>query len=158
MEILFYPPPQSIDPRPTHFKVLGLHRLGDMSPDGTGQLPGQHPGTGGPVLARLIPETCTSCNRLTEGRSQQRPRRFCGFSGRNASLAGLGCLFPGAACRSEEPGSALLGSLSLCPVLHAPLQPQPQWKDFLQLVVQFEPLYTHGLRVVYENPHLVGLP
>ena len=120
--ILFYP-------RRTHFKILGLDRLGDMSPTPrAASWPAL--GTGGPVLARLVPETCASCNRLVEGRSQQRPRSFCGFSGQNASFAGLGCLFPGAASRSEEPGSSLLGSLSPCPVLHASLQPRVQQKDF----------------------------
>ena len=92
---LFLPTSPTHRLKAAHFKVLGLGRPGRMSPMAHGAVSLPAPGTGGPGLARLIPEVDASCYKLTQGRRHSSdPDTSAVCLGRTSPLQGLGCLFP----------------------------------------------------------------
>lgn len=112
--------------------VLGLGRPGETNSRAASRLA---LGTERLPLDHLTPEVCTSCYKLTEGRRQQRPRRFCGLSGKNVSLAGQGCLFPGATLGSAEPGSVRLAACPCIQFCISTPRSRPQWDHHCTPVV-----------------------
>lgn len=125
---------------PAHFKVLGLARPGEMSPITYRALPLQHLGREGwslLVSSQRSAQAATSSHRGDSGD----PDAPAICLGRMSFLPGLDCLLPGAASRSEDAGSAMLGSL--CPsVLHAHLQPQAPVEGLALLMVVIQALLS----------------
>lgn len=131
---LFCPTPQPVDSRMGHFKVLSLGRSGGVIPMAHRTASSPALGTGGPGLAHLILEVCTSCYKLRRQETAA-TQTLLWFVWADC-LPYPGCfLVPGAASGSEEPASVVLDSLSPARlVLHVPLRPSALVERLLPLL------------------------
>ena len=131
--------------------------LEEWAPWHTGQCPRQHSGQGGSALLISSPRSAHAATSSQRAGDSSDPDASAVCLGRMSPLLGLGCLFPEAASGSEEPASSVLGSLSLCPILHVHFQPQALVERLSLLMVALcAPLHPQS-KGVHDNPYLIGL-